>query len=91
MTIHHSPQDQAFTVTLEGHDGELTYALPSEGVIDFQHTWVDEALRGRHVGDALASAALEYAKAEGLHILTSCPFVAAYVKRHPEWEALRAK
>jgi uncharacterized protein len=91
MTIHHSKADQAFTVSVNGHDGELTYALPKPGVIDFQHTWVDEALRGQHVGDALAVAALTYAKEEGWQILTSCPFVNAYVTRHPEWETLRVK
>ncbi|MBC7449361.1 MAG: N-acetyltransferase [Hymenobacteraceae bacterium] len=89
MDVKHTATEQAFTVSVDGHDGELTYARPADGVVDFQHTWVDEALRGRHVGDALAEAALEFAKKEGLRIRTSCSFVAAYVKRHPEWEQLR--
>ncbi len=90
MNVHHSVDAQAFTVEIDGREAELTYARPRADVIDFQHTWVDEELRGRHVGDALAAAALNFAKTENLHIRTSCAFVAAYVKRHPEWEALRA-
>ncbi len=89
MNIKHNPGEQSFTVSAEGHAGELTYARPSDGIVDFQHTYVDEALRGRHIGESLAEAALGFAKAEGLRIRTSCTFVAAYVKRHPEWEKLR--
>ena len=89
MKIKHSREDQSFTVSVDGHDAELTYARPADGVVDFQHTWVDEELRGRHVGDALAEAALKFAQDEKLHIRTSCTFVKAYVERHPEWAKLR--
>jgi uncharacterized protein len=89
MDIQHDADAQEFTVGIDGHRGELAYARPAEGLVDFQHTFVDEALRGRHIGDALAAEALAWAKAEGLRIRTSCPFVRAYVERHPEWEALR--
>lgn len=91
MTIKHSPDEQAFTVTEDGQKGELTYARPADGIVDFQHTWVDEALRGRHIGDALAEKALTFAKEEGLRIRTTCTFMKAYVERHPEWQSLRDK
>lgn len=89
MQVHHSTADQSFTVSVEDHDGELTYARPAPGVVDFQHTWVDEALRGRRVGDALAEAALAWAETEGLRIRTTCSFMRTYVQRHPQWEKLR--
>jgi uncharacterized protein len=89
MDVQHSAPDQSFTISLDGHIGELTYSTPRDGVIDFQHTWVDEALRGRHVGDVLAAAGLAFARAERLRFRTTCPFMAAYVKRHPEWENMR--
>ncbi len=91
MDIHHNLVEQAFQITLDGHDGELTYARPRPDLLDFQHTWVDPALRGRGVADALAHAALTYARHEGAYIRTTCVFMASYVKRHPEWEALREK
>ena len=91
MDIQHAAAEQAFTTSIEGHQGKLTYARPDDATIDFQHTWVDEALRGRHVGDALAEAGLAFASAQGLRIVTSCSFIAAYVQRHPEWEHLRAQ
>lgn len=90
MEVQYNPTDQAFTVRLDGAEGELTYAQPSPQVVDFQHTWVDEALRGRGVADALAEAGLNWAKSAGYKVLLTCKFMQGYVKRHPEWEALRA-
>lgn len=83
MTVHHNEQEQTFTVQLDGLEGELAYARPKPDLLDIQHTWVDEKLRGRHVGDALVKAALDYARAEKARIRPTCPFVQAYLKRHP--------
>jgi predicted GNAT family acetyltransferase len=52
------------------------------------HTEVPAALRGKGVGDKLAHALLDYARAQGFTVLPYCPFVAAYVKRHAEYADL---
>ncbi|QHJ07070.1 GNAT family N-acetyltransferase [Hymenobacter busanensis] len=78
--IAHEPAEQTFSVV--GQDAELSYARPANGVVDFQHTYVDESLRGQGVGDQLAKQALEWARHEQLRVRTSCPFVQAYVQRH---------
>jgi uncharacterized protein len=52
--------------------------------IAFTHTEVDSACEGRGFGTRLVQAALEDARARGLEIVPLCPFVAAYVKRHPQ-------
>ncbi|WP_157807276.1 GNAT family N-acetyltransferase [Hymenobacter chitinivorans] len=89
-TITHNEEDQAFYATVHGYESELAYSLPSNTVIDFTHTFVDENLRGQGVGEALAVAGLQYAQAQQLRIKTSCAFMQAYVERHPEYESLRA-
>lgn len=89
-TIRHNQDEQAFYSTLDGYESELAYSLPAANVIDFTHTFVDENLRGQGVGDALAVAALDYARKEGFRIKTSCTFMQAYVERHPEYQDLRA-
>ena len=38
---------------------------------------------GRHLGDLLAKAGIEAARAEGLTLVVHCPFVRAYLRRHP--------
>jgi predicted GNAT family acetyltransferase len=82
MPIHHDTENQEFTVNRDGHDGELAYARPAEGVIDFTHTFVDEALRGQGVADELALAALAFAREHQLKVKTSCKFMAGFVQKH---------
>jgi predicted GNAT family acetyltransferase len=82
MSIQHDAENQEFTTTKDGHDGELAYARPAEGVIDFTHTFVDEALRGQGVADELARTALAFAREHKLEVKTSCTFMAGFVKRH---------
>ncbi len=52
------------------------------------HTEVPAALEGGGYGSALARAALDYARANGLGVVPSCPFVATYLQRHPEYNDL---
>ena len=51
------------------------------------HTEVPPALRRRHLGDVLVTAALERAHAEGLRVVAVCPFARAYLRRHPDLDA----
>ena len=55
------------------------------------HTFVPDEIGGRGIASKLASTALQYAKDQGHKIAVLCPFVAAYVKKHPEWYALYDK
>lgn len=49
------------------------------------HTEVPEALEGRGVGSTLARGVLEDARAQGLEVIPLCPFMAAFIRRHPEY------
>ena len=59
-------------------------------VLDLVHTEVDEQFEGRGYASALARAALDYARANKLKVVASCPFVKKYLERHPEYADLRA-
>ena len=52
-------------------------------VMLFVHTEVPPSLRGHHVGDRLVKAGLDAARAERLRVVAACPFVRAYLRRHP--------
>ena len=82
MSIKHDTADQQFTTTRDGHEAELAYSRPTEGIIDFTHTFVDEALRGQGLGDDLARAGLAFARENHLSVKTTCTFMAGFVKRH---------
>jgi len=59
-----------------------------KGRIHFIHTEVPEALRGRGIAEVLARAGLDYARDHGLAVYVHCPYVADFIKRHPEYQPL---
>lgn len=61
-----------------------------QGRIVFTHTVVDPAYEGRGFGGRLVAFALDDVRRQGLLIVPLCPFVAAYVKRHPKYADLAA-
>jgi predicted GNAT family acetyltransferase len=69
--------------------GEAAYRRRN-GRIAFIHTEVDEALEGRGLGSRLVETALEDARRDGLEVVPLCPFVAAFIERHPEYEEVVA-
>ena len=69
-------------------DGQLAgYAeyRTRPGRIVFTHTVVDPQFEGKGIGTALAKTAVEDAVANELRITPVCPFVRAWLKRHPEF------
>ncbi len=56
----------------------------------FTHTEVDPAYEGRGLGGRLAARALDEARSEGLQVVPRCPFIAAYIERHPKYRQLVA-
>jgi predicted GNAT family acetyltransferase len=63
------------------------YRRSGEAIL-FPHTLVPASMEGMGVGSALVEAGLAYARAEGRLILPRCPFVAGYLRRHPEYQSM---
>jgi predicted GNAT family acetyltransferase len=76
-----------FEAVVDGQLSILQYRI-RPGTIVFTHTEVPPTLEGKGVGAALARAALDFARQENLKVLPLCSFVAAYIKRHPEYADL---
>lgn len=87
-SVKHNPDEQEFTIDVQGSGGELAYSLPQEHVIDFSHTYVDEDLRNQGVANELIKTGLQYAQDNNFKVIASCPAVSAYIQRHPEWQKL---
>jgi predicted GNAT family acetyltransferase len=49
---------------------------------------VPPELRGHGVAEALVRQALEDVRARGEHIIATCPYVKAFLARHPEYRPL---
>jgi hypothetical protein len=67
-------------------DGETAFILysRSKNSLRLIHTEVPDSLQGKGVGSKLVSGVLEVANKNHLRIIPACPFVAEYLKRHPE-------
>ena len=71
-----------FELTVEGQMAVLEYER-KDGAMVFNHTEVPAQLRGRGYGEILVKAGLDAARAEGLRIVAVCPYVRAYLRKHP--------
>jgi hypothetical protein len=76
-----------FELDVDGHLA-VAYYRASPGVITFNHTEVPPALGGRGVGSTLIKGALDLVRAQGLKVVSKCPFVSAYLGKHPEFNDL---
>lgn len=72
-----------FELTVDGQTAFMQYERTPKSLV-LVHTEVPPALRGRHLGDALVNGAFEHARAERLRVVAVCPFVRAYLRKHPE-------
>ena len=58
------------------------------GSILIKHTEVDPRFEGKGYGSAILKGILEKARADGKDVIPACPFAAAYIRRHKEYQDL---
>ena len=75
-----------YSVSVEGHTGEMTYSRSSPSLIIIDHTMVPDALRGMGIAQALAFHAVEAARKGGWKIIPLCPVMRSQAERHPDWQ-----
>lgn len=87
IQITHDEKQMQFKSPVGEEFAHLDYRFYKDDIA-LMHTFVPVEGRGKGYGPALAKFALEYAKANNLKIMVYCPFVAKYIKQHPEYEPL---
>lgn len=55
------------------------------------HTEAEPELQGMGAAGALIEKTLHYLEDHNLKLLPFCPFVFAYIKRHPDWKRIVSK
>lgn len=80
-----------FEATINGEVAGFIAFRAHGSVLDLRHTVVDPDFEGRGVGSALVVYALDTIREGGLKLIPTCPFVKAYVDRHPGYADLIAE
>lgn len=84
-SVRHNRSQCRYELELDGSVcGNAEYVEDGDRQI-FTHTEIDDSLEGRGLGSTLLREALADARRCGKRVVARCPFVAAYVERHPEW------
>jgi len=82
------PERHRFEAVLDGELVGFAAYQKTDELIVFTHTEVDSSLEGQGVGGALVREALDHVRELGLRVLPICPFVQAWMLRHPEYTDL---
>lgn len=88
LEVENNKSKNQFEASLDGKTALIRYRTEADGTLNLFHTEVPDEFEGRGVGSHLVKAALEQIKADNVKINPSCPFVAAFVKRHSEYQNL---
>jgi predicted GNAT family acetyltransferase len=69
--------------------GTIRYTRDGD-VTTMVYTEIEPAFEGDGLGAALVAGALDDARGHGKRVIALCPFVAAYIRGHPEYADLMA-
>ena len=84
ITVRDNPDELRYELLVDGNlAGEILYRLRSDAVV-LVHTEVAPQFEGQGLGGKLVAGALADIRAHGLRPVAVCPFVRAYLQRHPE-------
>ncbi len=89
MAVTHNESESRFEIDIEGETAVLNYYLDGER-ISFTHTEVPQQFEGRGYGAQLARAGLDYARESGFSVVPACGFIAAFIRRNPQYAELVA-
>jgi uncharacterized protein len=87
ITVTNNEAKQRYEASVDGHLAVLTYERQGDTII-YLHTGVPSVLAGRGIANLLARTALDEARAQKRIVVPLCPFVAVYIRRHPEYLTL---
>lgn len=87
--IRHDAAHHRFVTEVDGHTAYVEYE-PGASAIAITHTIVPDAIGGRGIAGALVRAAALHARNEGLQVDPVCSYADAWLRKHPEFDSLRA-
>lgn len=90
INIADNPTERRYEMTLDGEPiGFVDYRL-TPGHIVLSYIEVDPTYSGRGLGARLTASVLEDCRSRGLTVSPRCPYIADFIRAHPEYEDLVA-
>jgi uncharacterized protein len=78
-----APERKRFELLVSDRVVGFTQYRLGDDWISLDHTEVDPSVEGRGYGSKLAAGALEATRSRGVRVIVACPFISAYLRRHP--------
>ena len=87
--VRHNTAAHRYEIDIDGHQAVAEYELDAGRQV-FTHTYVPTELRGKGLAEKLVRRALEDARSEGRKVVPACSYVAVFIERNKEFQALLA-
>jgi predicted GNAT family acetyltransferase len=84
LKITHNPSENRFEVFINGELSKLDY-IEDGNTIVMTHVGVHPEHRGGGVAGRITQVALEYASEKNLRVIPMCSYIAAYIRRNPQY------
>lgn len=88
--VRDNKERSRFELVVDGITAFLNYRR-KDGIVTFIHEEVPKSAEGHGIGSQLAKGALDLVRGNGEKLVAACPFIAAYIRKHPEYADLLAK
>jgi predicted GNAT family acetyltransferase len=88
--VIHNPEEQRYEIHVDGMLAGFTQAFEKGDVVTFPHTELLEQFEGQGLASELVAGALDDIRVRGKLIVATCPYVAKFIDRHPDYKDLLA-
>jgi hypothetical protein len=89
--IHHDEARRRFAADVDRGEAVVDYEVLDDGTLDLRRTFVSEELRGEGLAAQVVRFALDWARDHDKKIVATCPYVAKFIERNPEYAALAVR
>ena len=87
ITVTNNEEAQRFEAQVDGLRALLTYRGFPDRIV-FNHIEVPPPIESKGLAAKLTRTALDFARANHFRVVPLCPYVAAFIRRHAEYQDL---
>ncbi len=87
ITVTNNEEAQRFEAQVDGLRALLTYRRFPDRIV-FNHIEVPPPVESKGLAAKLTRTALDFARANHFRVVPLCPYVAAFIRRHAEYQDL---